>query len=123
VFFVGTVLQAPLLVVTGFLAGPVLMPLFMGVAFFHFFTQPPGNHMVADFTPPRLRGLGYGVYFFAVFGAGALGATFGGWVSERVGLAWTFPALTILLVPAVAAVILLILRERRSSGPQPGAVA
>ena len=46
-----------------------LVPLFMGVSFFHFFTQPSGNHMVAEFTPPRLRGLGYGVYLLMTFGA------------------------------------------------------
>jgi hypothetical protein len=79
----------------------------MAVAFFHFFTQPPANHMVADFVPPRLRGLGYGVYFFVAFGTGSLGASFGGWVSDRHGLAQAFPALALLAVPAVAAGLVL----------------
>ena len=44
---------------------------------------------------------------FMTFGAGALGATFSGWVSERIGLARTFPALAAVLAPAVVAMVLL----------------
>jgi MFS family permease len=93
------------------------------VAFFHFFTQPPANYLVAGFVPPRLRGLGYGVYFFVAFGTGSLGAAFGGWVSERAGLAQAFPALAVLLVPAIVAALLLSftrLGERRGAPDDPG---
>jgi MFS family permease len=117
-FLVGAVVQAPFLVLVGWVAGPALVAATMAVAFFHFFTQPPANHMVADFTPPRLRGLGYGIYFFVVFGAGSLGASFGGWISERYDLALAFPALAVLAVPAVAATIALAvaLRGARNGG-------
>jgi MFS family permease len=107
VFLLGTLLQAPFLIALGLAGGPLLLPLAMSVAFFHFFTQPPGNHMVARFTPPRLRGLGYGVYFLVSFGAGSFGASLGGWVSERTGLGHAFPALAVLLLPSLAAVLLL----------------
>lgn len=104
VFLAGAVLQLPCLVALGYVAGPALVPLAMGVAFFHFMTQPVGNQMVARFTPPSLRGLGYGIYFFMTFGAGSVGASISGYVSERVGLAKTFPVLAVVLLPAVLAI-------------------
>jgi MFS family permease len=107
VFLIATVLQAPFLVAAGFASGLALVPLFMGVAFFHFFTQPAGNRMVADLTPPRLRGLGYGFYFLMTFGAGSLGASFGGWVSKNMGLRAAFPALAAFLLPAALLVLAL----------------
>ena len=39
--------------------------------------------------------------FLIVFGAGSFGASYGGWVSERWGLVWSFPALALLLLPAI----------------------
>jgi MFS family permease len=113
-FLIGALAQAPFLVAIAFVPGALALPLFMGVAFFHFFTQPAGNHMVADFTPPRLRGLGYGIYFLMTFGVGALGAPIGGFVSERWGLSWTFPVLAAILVPCVAATTLLVRRVKSS---------
>jgi MFS family permease len=104
-FLVGAAIQAPVLLAIGFSGSGTLVPLFMGVAFFHFFTQPAGNHMVADFTPARLRGLGYGVYFMMTFGAGSAGAILAGWISERIGLQAVFPALAAVLVPSAIAIL------------------
>ena len=79
----------------------------MGLAFFHFATQPVANNLVADYTPPRLRGMGYGLYFLMMFGAGSVGATYAGWVSERFGFVAIWPALAIVLVPPVIAPVLM----------------
>jgi MFS family permease len=117
VFLIGVVVQAPFMIGIGLIGGPAMVPLAMGFAFFHFFTQPPANQLVAELTPPRLRGLGYGIYFFMVFGAGSLGATLGGWLSERIGLGRAFPAMTFVLLPALVAMILLSLARRRRAGP------
>jgi predicted MFS family arabinose efflux permease len=106
VFVIGASFQIPFLLTIGVAGGPALVPLFMGVAFFHFFTQPAGNHLVADFTPPRLRGLGYGVYFMMTFGAGSFGASIGGWVSTHLGLRLAFPVLAGVLVPSIVAILL-----------------
>ena len=106
-FLIGALAQAPFLVAIAFVPGAFALPLFMGVAFFHFFTQPAGNHMVADFTPPRLRGQGFGIYFLMTFGVGALVASIGGFVSVRWGLSWTFPVLAAILAPCVVATALL----------------
>lgn len=113
VFLAGALVQVPFLVALGWAGGPALLPVAMAVAFFHFWTQPPGNHMVASFTPPQVRGLGYGIYFFLSFGVGSLGAALGGWLSERFGLARTFPLLAALLVPAVLAMAALSLPAQR----------
>jgi MFS family permease len=118
VFLIGATMQIPFFLGIAALGGAGLLPLAMGVAFFHFFTQPVGNHMVADFTPPRLRGLGYGLYFFLAFGAGSTGAALGGWISEHHGLAWSFGALALVALPAVAAIALLALL-RKPAGPAP----
>jgi len=117
VFLLGAVLQGPFLLSIGFAGGSPLVPLFMGVAFFHFFTQPAGNRLVADFTPPRLRGLGYGIYFLMTFGAGSLGASFGGWVSKHMGLRAAFPALVGFLGPSIVAMALLVWIARRRHRP------
>ena len=120
VFLLGAVMQTPLLLAIAYVGNLGLLPLMMTVAFFHFITQPAGNYMVAEFVPPRLRGLGYGIYFFVTFGAGAFGATFGGWVSERAGLTWAFAALAALLVPAIlAGVVLTLPRFRGKRDPDP----
>ncbi len=120
VFLLGALVQTPLLLAIAWVGNPGLLPLMMTVAFFHFITQPPGNYMVAEFVPPRLRGLGYGLYFFVAFGAGAFGATFGGWVSERAGLTCAFAALAALLVPSILAGVALNLpRFRVKRDPAP----
>ena len=110
-FLIGGILQIPLLVSIRWIAGPALVPVFMGVAFFHFFTQPAGNKLVAMLTPPRLRGLGYGIYFLMTFGAGSFGGVIGGWISREMGLASVFPMLALLLIPAVLTVVLLWVRD------------
>jgi MFS family permease len=123
VFLLGAAAQLPFLVALALLGGAALLPLAMAVAFFHFFTQPPGNQLVALATPPRLRGLGYGVYFLVAFGAGSLGATLGGLVSERVDLKYAFPALAVVALPSVAAMGALRARSTDvldGRGPQPG---
>lgn len=106
-FLIGALVQTPFLLSIGNATVQALLPLMMAAAFFHFFTQPPGNHMVADFVPPRMRGFGYGIYFFVSFGTGSIGATIGGWVSEREGLAQAFPALAALLIPAILGALVL----------------
>jgi MFS family permease len=107
VFFLGAVAQGPLLVAMAHFSGPLLVPLAMGVAFFHFWTQPVGNQLVAQLTPPHARGLGYGAYFFLAFGAGSAGAGLSGWVSDTFGLVYIFPVLAVLLVPSALGVLVL----------------
>jgi MFS family permease len=112
-FLIGAVAQAPFLLAVAGANRSGLLPLMMAAAFAHFFTQPPANQLVAGFVPPRVRGVGYGLYFFVAFGAGSLGATYGGWVSERWGLDRAFAALALFLVPATLAALVLNRVSRR----------
>lgn len=117
VFLVGAAVQVPFLAALGLLGGLALLPLAMLVAFFHFLTQPPGNQLVATFTPPRLRGLGYGIYFLVAFGMGSLGAGLGGWVSERIELHYVFPVLAAVALPAVLSSLALVARRDAVTAP------
>lgn len=105
VFLLATVCQAPFLVAMSRIEGAGLVPAAMGIAFFHFMTQPAGNQLVARITPESLRGMGYGIYFFAVFGLGAAGASYAGTISETTGIAAMFPWLAPLLAPCVLAML------------------
>jgi MFS family permease len=116
----GVVLQAPFLVAIYYSGSLFLLPLMMAAAFFHFFTQPAANHLVASYVPPRVRGLGYGIYFFISFGTGSLGAIVGGWISENRGLSQIFPAMALLLIPAFVATLLLNRRPGETSQAPPG---
>jgi MFS family permease len=115
VFLLGALFQIPFLLAIAVFNGAALLPLAMGVAFFHFVTQPVGNQMVAEFTPPRLRGFGYGLYFFMVFGAGSFGASISGWVSEQFSLAYSFGVLALIALPAVVAILVLVMIKPRRS--------
>ena len=115
VFLLGAVMQFPFLVGIGWIYRGALLPLAMGVAFFHFMTQPAGNQLVARLVPPGLRGLGYGIFFFLNFGVGAAGAVLAGWASERFELHGLFPVLALLLVPC--ALLLLTLRTLMARVP------
>jgi predicted MFS family arabinose efflux permease len=119
VFLWGTVMQAPLLVAMAYAGGSALFALAVAVAFFHFFTQPVGNQLVAQLTPPHARGLGYGLYFFVAFGAGSTGAAVSGWVSDNLGLGHIFSVLAAALAPAALATLPLRSRHRPTPPPQP----
>jgi MFS family permease len=114
-FVAGAAGQAPFLLAIGWAGRGAVLPLFATVAFFHFVTQPAGNRLVAEFTPARLRGLGYGVYFLMTFGVGAIGASLGGFVSEAFGLARVFPAFAAVLIPSAAAALALTRTRLRPS--------
>jgi MFS family permease len=115
VFLAGALAQLPLLVAMAYAGRGALVPLAMGVAFFHFWTQPPGNQLVARYAPARARGLGYGLYFFLAFGAGSTGAGLSGWVSDQLGLVYIFPVLAVVLIPSALAMSVLRMRAQRRS--------
>ena len=62
-------------------------------AIVHFAIQPVENHMISDFTPPRLVSYAFGVKFALTFGVGAFGAVFGGYITDKFSTAAVFPAL------------------------------
>lgn len=85
--------HVPLLVFFGLESWGVMVMsgIFLGIV--HFSFQPIGNSLIAEFTTPAARGLGYGVSFFLSFGVGAIGSGVGGNLAVSYGVAMVFPFL------------------------------
>ena len=87
------ILTVPLLLLMSVLSNYALFFTAMVFAFFHFSGQPVGNSLIAEYTDPRGRGLGYGLYFSVAFGLGSLASWFSGMVADRFGLNMVFSVL------------------------------
>jgi MFS family permease len=77
----------------------ILIGIIFGMA--HFTWQPVGNSLIAQITHSHPRGLGYGIGFFLGFGVGALAAGIGGLIAEYLEVAYVFPVMAAILIPAV----------------------
>ena len=87
----------PLLIVACMLQN---YPLIGSLIIFHFFFfggQPLENQMLAEATPPSLRGSSYGLKFFLNMGIGAIAAPICGWVGDKYGMIWIFYLLALVL--------------------------
>ena len=95
------VVNIPFLFLLGFSTGIplILIGIIFGAA--HFTWQPVGNSLIAQITHSHHRGLGYGIGFFLGFGVGALAAGFGGMIAEYLEVAYVFPVMAAILIPAV----------------------
>ncbi len=104
-------LNIPFLILMTVTRGYVLVitAVFWGVVNFAY--QPISNALVSDFSNPRQRGTLFGILHGLIFGVGALAATLAGAIGDRWGTSAIFVAMGVLLVPAVAAGLLLR-RER-----------
>ncbi len=94
-FAVLTILTVPCLIMMSVLSNFSLFFIATAFALFHFSSQPVANTLIADYTDPRGRGLGYGLYFAASFGVGSLSSGFCGMIAKRFGLSQVFPVLAL----------------------------
>ncbi len=96
----------PILLLLGFSTNLplILFSLILGITYFS--SQPISNTLIAEFTHSQSRGLGYGISFFLSFGVGALAAGACGIIAENYGVSFVFPAMGLLLVPAVFSAIM-----------------
>ncbi len=90
----------PLLVLIGILNGWILIIVAVMFGIVHFAWQPVANSLLATLTISRHRGVGYGISFFFSFGVGSIAAGVSGWVSEYFGVAYVFPVMAMVLLPA-----------------------
>ena len=88
----------------------------MGFAFFHFSGQPVGNSLVAKYTDPRGRWMGFGLYFAFTFGVGALASGFSGMVADRFGLNKIFFMLAAVIFLGFIVMLYLAQGEERRAG-------
>lgn len=100
-------LNIPLLVLVTMTRGYflVLLAALWGVVNFAY--QPIVNALISDFSSPRQRGTLFGILNGLTFGVGALAATLAGAIGDWWGTAAIFAAMGLLLLPAVAAGLLL----------------
>lgn len=112
------IITVPLLFLMSVVSNYALFFITMAFAFFHFSGQPVGNALIAQYTDPRGRGLGYGLYFAMAFGVGSLAAGFCGRVATHFGLNQVFVVLA--MIVCVGFMIMLYLARTSGSRPVPG---
>jgi MFS family permease len=112
-FAILMMLSVPFLLMMSVLSNLPLLFIAMAFALFYFSSQPVGNALIAEYTDPRGRGLGYGVYFAASFGVGSLASGFCGMIAKRFGLNEVFLVLAITIF--VGFLVMLYLVKASSS--------
>ncbi len=98
IMVISSALVVPFLLLMSFLSNLGLLVVSLGFALVYFSAQPAGNFLVSRYTPDRVRGLAYGVYFSMTFGVGSVGAALSGWLYDH----WGFPV----LLPTLAGLVL-----------------
>ncbi len=101
------IITVPFLLLMSVLSNYMLLIATMAFAFFHFSGQPVGNNLIAKYTDPRGRGLGFGLYFASAFGVGSLAAWFSGMIADRFGMKYIFVVLAGIVVLGFAAMMYL----------------
>ncbi|MBI4831618.1 MAG: MFS transporter, partial [Candidatus Lindowbacteria bacterium] len=109
-------ITVPFLLLMAALSNLPLLVMAMLFSFFHFSSQPVGNSLIAEYTDPRGRGLGYGLYFSTAFGIGSLASGFSGMIAERFGLNIVFvPLAMVIFVGAIVMLYLARVREKKEA--------
>ncbi len=107
------VLACPALFMLGRLEDMALVAASALFAFIYFSGQPVGNSLLPTYTPARVRGLVFGLYFFMNFGVGSAMAYIGGYIGEsRHSLQGIFAVFALCLLIAAALGMVLILKTR-----------
>jgi len=91
-------ITVPFLLLMSALSNLSLVLITMLFAFFHFSSQPVGNTLIAQYTDPRGRGIGYGLYFSTSFGIGSLASGFSGMIAKHFGLNHVFTVLAAVIL-------------------------
>jgi len=112
------IVTVPFLLLMGILSNYALFFTVMAFAFFHFSGQPVGNSLVAKYTDQRGRGLGFGLYFSAVFGIGSLASWFSGMIADAYSLNKIFFLLAAVIV--LGFFVMLYLARSDDIKPGPG---
>jgi MFS family permease len=66
----------------------VLVSILFG--FSYFFSQPVGNRLLTKYTPHRIRGVGFGMFFFMSFGLGSFASSFSGYIGDKYSLSMIY---------------------------------
>lgn len=119
VYIIGFVLQIPVLVSFGLLAGLPMIVMAIIMTGLNTATQPAENILIARYTPLHRRGLIYGLKFVVAIGLASLGVLLEGFLFDLTGgFVWLFVVLGALAAAATLATFLLP-GESPAAVPQP----
>ncbi len=117
-FAVLMIATVPCLLMMSVLSNFSLLFVAMAFSLFHFSSQPVANTVIAEYTDPRGRGLGYGLYFATSFGIGSLASGFSGMVAKRFGLNQVFVVLAFVILVGFLVMVYLARTRGTQHGPQ-----
>jgi MFS family permease len=111
------------LALMGVLSGVPLLTAAAAFVFFSFARQPIYNTLIADYSPARLVGSSFGLYFLAEFGLGGTGGIIAGAAVDRWDTSAAFLAMAgIWSLAVVASLGLPLLGRRLRAGLRPAQV-
>ncbi|HXG41503.1 MAG TPA: MFS transporter [Dehalococcoidia bacterium] len=111
------------LALMGLLSGAPLLAAAAAFVFFSFARQPIYNTLIADYTPARLVGSSFGLYFLAEFGLGGVGGVMAGAVVDRWDTSAAFLAMAgVWCLAAVASLALPLVGRPLRAGMRPAPV-
>ncbi len=111
--FILLAVSIPLLLIMGSNTGLILVLSAATFAFFHFMGQPVGNVLLADYSPPAVRGRIFGLFFFFNFGVGSFSASLLGYLGQKHGVASIFIASAGFAALALVCITYLWLKAQR----------
>ena len=119
VYFIGYLLQVPILMAFGMFDGPTIVLIAIIMTGLNTAIQPAENILIARYTPVSRRGLIFGLKFVVAIGISSLGVLLEGFMFDLIGgFLWLFVVLGLLAaIGAVAA--LLLPSESTAAIPQP----
>lgn len=75
---------------------------------FFFAWQPVQNTLIAKYSVHKAHGLSYGANFLLIMGVGSLAASFGGFITDHIGVAYVFAALGVISAAALVFVFVIL---------------
>jgi predicted MFS family arabinose efflux permease len=75
---------------------------------FFFAWQPIQNTLIAKYSVHKAHGISYGANFLLIMGVGSLAASFGGFITDHIGVAYVFASLGIISAVALVFVFTLL---------------
>jgi MFS family permease len=116
-FLLLSILSFPFILTMSFATDLPLLILALIFFFFNFFLQPMNNTLLAQYTPVKMRGTAFGIFFFIAFVFGSLASSFSGYIAQNFGLQWVFMGLSCSILFVVFFAFLLLKVKRPAYEP------
>lgn len=97
-YWISTLIIFPCLFFMGATENLFLILISIIFGFSYFFAQPVGNKLLTKYTSHRIRGLGFGVFFFMGFGIGSFASSVGGYIGDNYSLNMIYYTLGVIML-------------------------